>query len=117
MLIGELSSRSGVSQRSLRHYEAKGLLRAERAANGYRDYAEDAVQRAATIHLLFGLGFTREVVTSVLSCTGDVAPEVHQEVARRLGPVYDDLRERVERLTRTRDELAAFLETHAPPAG
>lgn len=46
MLIGELARQAGTSARTLRYYEAHGLLLAERAANGYRVYADDdAVRR------------------------------------------------------------------------
>lgn len=40
MRIGELAELAGVSTRSLRYYEAQGLLRARRAANGYREYGD-----------------------------------------------------------------------------
>jgi DNA-binding transcriptional MerR regulator len=36
MLIGELAERAGTSARTLRYYEAHGLVHAERHANGYR---------------------------------------------------------------------------------
>ncbi len=38
MKIGELSRRTGVPTRMLRYYEEQGLLRPERADNGYRSY-------------------------------------------------------------------------------
>ena len=41
MRIGELAARVGTSTRTLRYYESRGLLRARRAVNGYRDYDED----------------------------------------------------------------------------
>jgi DNA-binding transcriptional MerR regulator len=40
MLIGELAERAGTSARTLRDYEAHGLVRAERNPNGYRRYDE-----------------------------------------------------------------------------
>jgi DNA-binding transcriptional MerR regulator len=110
MRIGELSRRSGVSARSLRYYEQHGLIAAERAGNGYREYDEAMVQRAETIHLLFGMDFPRDVVRAVLACSGDTAtPDSHDALAAQLDAVQTDLDHRIDRLTGTRDQIAAFL--------
>ena len=50
MRISQLSSRSGVPVSTLRYYESEGLLPADRAMNGYRIYAEEAVDRLAFIN-------------------------------------------------------------------
>lgn len=118
MLIGELSARSGVSTRSLRYYEKHGLLEARRAANGYRDYDEDSVSRAATVRLLFGMGIPRDVVVSVLGCSGaDASRTDHEELAARLPAVLDGLDHRIGTMTRTREEIASFLAGRADSAG
>jgi DNA-binding transcriptional MerR regulator len=113
MRIGELSARSGVSPRSLRYYEQLGLIGAERSANGYRDYADAVVERAAAIHLVFEMGFPRDVVETVLRCVGDAPAAVHAEVAEQLGAVRAHLDERIRHLRSTRERIDEFLETHA----
>lgn len=46
MRIGEAAAAAGMTTKTLRFYENCGLLPAvERAANGYRDYGNDAVDR------------------------------------------------------------------------
>lgn len=73
MRIGELGRRAGVSARTLRHYEALGLLPARRRANGYRDY-DDADLRAVTAppscssRSLVGLGFALEETRPFVEC-------------------------------------------------
>lgn len=110
MLIGELSARSGVSARSLRYYEQHGLIAARRAANGYREYDEGAIDRASTIHLLFGMGLPRDVVVSVLGCAGPAATSRdHEDLADRLPAVLDDLDRRIGAMSRTREQIADFL--------
>lgn len=117
MRIGELSTRSGVSPRSLRYYEQQGLLSSERTASGYREYDEAAVAQAATIHLLFGMGLAREVVVSVLGCAGPAAPaSAHAELTARLPGVLEDLDRRLAAMTQTRAQIAAFLEGRSPRA-
>lgn len=111
MLIGELSTRSGVSPRSLRYYEQQGLLDADRSGNGYRAYGEEAVVRASTIHALYGAGFPREVVTAVLGCTGEAPPEAHERLVEHLEQVADDLERRIAEMTRTREAVIDFLAT------
>jgi DNA-binding transcriptional MerR regulator len=60
MRIGELGERTGVSPRTLRHYEELGLLPAERAANGYRSYDDADLRAVAEIRTLVGLGLSLE---------------------------------------------------------
>jgi DNA-binding transcriptional MerR regulator len=110
MQVGELSRRSGVSARSLRHYEHLELLTAERLENGYREFGPEAVDRARAIQMMFGLSFSRDDVRSVLSCMGtDIDPERHREVAEVLGETHDELGRQISRLEATRALLADFL--------
>ncbi|MFG6401229.1 MerR family DNA-binding transcriptional regulator [Microbacterium sp. P04] len=109
MKIGELSRRSGVSPRSLRYYEQHGLIHAERESNGYREYDESVVERADIIHMLFGMDFPREVVVSVLACTGDAPQSAHDELANQLEQVRDELGARIARLTDTHRKVSEIL--------
>jgi DNA-binding transcriptional MerR regulator len=111
--IGEVSRRSGVSQRSLRYYEQQGLISTERAGNGYREYGDDVVARAATIHSLFGMGFPRDVVGAVLACAGPASAAAHDEAAEALSRVRDEMDERIRLLTGTREAIDAFLTRRA----
>jgi DNA-binding transcriptional MerR regulator len=63
MLIGEISRRSGVSARMLRHYESLGLVRpAGRTGSGYRQYSEEDLWRIFHIECLHSLGMSlREI--------------------------------------------------------
>ncbi|WP_424936019.1 MULTISPECIES: MerR family transcriptional regulator [Bacteria] len=57
MLIGEVSARSGVSTRMLRHYDRIGLVcPTARTAGGYRRYSEDDVRRLFHVEGLRTLG-------------------------------------------------------------
>lgn len=109
MRIGEVSRRSGVSPRSLRYYEQLGLIASERESNGYRRYDQVAVERAIVIHMLFGMDFPREIVMSVLACTGDAPAEAHDALAAQLSRVRGDLSARIEALTATRRTIDEFL--------
>jgi DNA-binding transcriptional MerR regulator len=66
--IGELAHRTGVSIRSLRYYEQKGLLAPTRHENGYRDYSLLAEEQVKTIQLYLGLGLTTDQIVSFLHC-------------------------------------------------
>ncbi|MEW1658685.1 MerR family transcriptional regulator [Streptomyces sp. NPDC093707] len=73
MLIGELSRRTGVSERLLRYYERMGLIHSERRANGYRDYDEGTVETVRRIRALLAAGLPTRVIRQVLPCAFDEA--------------------------------------------
>ncbi len=58
MKIGEVATRTGVSVDALRFYEAKGLIKPQRAANGYRFYPEQTLELVGYIKLAQQLGFS-----------------------------------------------------------
>lgn len=66
--IGELAELAGVSTKTLRVYERKGLLLPERNAdNQYRIYTEEAVRKLEQIQLMKYLGFSLEQIEMFLS--------------------------------------------------
>jgi Cu(I)-responsive transcriptional regulator len=72
MNIGEVSSRSGVSQRMIRHYEKVELVpRAARRASGYRDYGDDDVHRLRFVRRARDLGFGIEEIRRLLALWED----------------------------------------------
>ena len=71
MRIGELSRRTGVSERSLRYYETQNLLTATRTPGGHRDYADWAVDRVIRIQTLYAAGLTSPTIAHLLPCMSD----------------------------------------------
>lgn len=91
MLIGELSTLTGASTRSLRHYESLGLLQAIRSENGYRHYSEESLDRVKAIRFLLVSGVTTATIAQILPammyqhCKLDdpnVRSAIEQEAAR-----------------------------------
>lgn len=83
--IGEVASRTGVTQRALRFYEEKGLLQPpERMEGGFRRYSEDDVTRIEFVKKLQDLlGFTLSEIKEMVE-----AEELRQQVlaSRQLDP-------------------------------
>jgi DNA-binding transcriptional MerR regulator len=71
MRIGELAERTGVSVRSLRYYETKGMLGSERTPGGQREYPESAVDRVIRIQQMFAAGLGSDTIAQLLPCTHD----------------------------------------------
>ncbi len=66
--IGEVGARAGLNPRTLRYYEALGLLPSPfREANGYRRYPPETLGLLAFIRQAQGLGFTLGEIKEILS--------------------------------------------------
>ncbi|MFG3497076.1 MerR family transcriptional regulator [Streptomyces sp. NPDC047928] len=68
MQIGELSERTGVSRRSIRYYEQKGLVHARRTDKGWREYGEEAINQVLNIRELLQAGLTIDDIQQVAPC-------------------------------------------------
>jgi DNA-binding transcriptional MerR regulator len=93
MRIGELASRVGTTTRTLRFYEAQGLLDARRTPSGYRDYAEDDIRLVCEIIRLRELGFSLDDTRPFVEClragnpAGDACPSSISVYRRKLAEV------------------------------
>jgi DNA-binding transcriptional MerR regulator len=76
MRIGELSRRTGVSQRALRYYEQQGMLSPRRRPSGYREYDADAVGAVRRIRTLLAAGLPTRTIAEVLPCVVEVGDTV-----------------------------------------
>lgn len=67
MHIGELAERTGLSLRTIRHYDDVGLLPAmARTDGGFRVYSEDDFDRLMVIKQMKPLGFSLEEMAEIL---------------------------------------------------
>lgn len=113
--INEASRITGVSTRSLRHYEEEGLIVPGRCANGYRDYCSPVIERVVVIRSLLESGLPIRLIKEVLpyltdSETGEMCAEFVHEVS-----VYRDrLAARIADLSAQQDALDAFLTRACP---
>lgn len=112
MQIGEIAEATGLSRDTLRFYEKRGLLRARRSANGYRDYPPEAVDLLRYIRLAQTLGFTLAEIEADLPLLAEpnatataTAPQLRSALERKLA----DIDQRINGLHLLRGELARRL--------
>ena len=90
LTVGTLARSAGVTPKTVRYYEALGLLpAAERAENGYRRYAVDSADRLAFIQRAKALGLTLDEIRQLMAATDDarcdlLTPELRQLLAHKL---------------------------------
>lgn len=102
MKVGELASRTGLSVRTLHHYDAIGLLRpARRTPSGHRLYGMDEVRRLHQIASLRQLGLSLEEIRASLDGPGYTLEEV-------LGLHVRRVRDEIRRQSRLVDRLEAL---------
>lgn len=75
MNIGTAARQSGLPPKTIRYYEEIGLLKADRADNGYRDYSGEDVHRLRFVQRARGLGFSVEECRQLLSLYGNSGRE------------------------------------------
>ncbi|MGW5007334.1 MULTISPECIES: MerR family transcriptional regulator [Streptomyces] len=130
MQIGEVAERTGLSLRTIRHYEDAGLvIPSARSQGGFRLYTERDVARLMVIRRMKPLGFSLDQMRDLLSATdrlddGDPLDPAEREVLLdRVRAFERAATEQVEKLRvqlRRAEEFAATLRGRlpesAPPA-
>lgn len=112
MRIGGLARATGVSARSLRHYEKQGLLKPRRTQNGYRDYSDAAVLQTERIRWLLSAGLSTKAIRRMLPCVLEEGPAVIEcpSLRRDLANEVARLDMQIETLKRSRDLLRYALD-------
>ncbi|MGI5204277.1 MerR family transcriptional regulator [Spirillospora sp. CA-108201] len=132
MQIGEVADRTGLSLRTIRHYEEVGLaLPTARSQGGFRLYTDEDVARLLVIKRMKPLDFTLEEMRDLLTVLdrlrsgdggdgGDGGDAVRAELTGRLALYRSLVEERCDKIrTRLSDaerfstELSAELRRHA----
>lgn len=100
--VQEVARLTGTTSRTLRHYDAVGLLRPSRVGhNGYRWYDQDALVRLQRILVLRGLGMGLPEIGAVLTAQTEALPALRRHL--------DQLRTEQRRLARQAASVARTI--------
>jgi DNA-binding transcriptional MerR regulator len=104
--------------RSLRYYEAKGLLVPDREENGYRVFNATAIERVNTIQFYLRLGFSTDEIENFLNCVlmnkeafcEEILPMYEQKLAEidrqlhQLNEIRSNLVERIDAIKQEQNQ-------------
>ena len=114
MHIGELADRTGLSTRTVRHYDDVGLLHPTgRTEGGFRLYTEDDLQRLLVIRRMKPLGYSLEQMAEVLGVIDALRSASEDErvgLQEALDAYVADTAERRAKLVRNLEWADEFLE-------
>lgn len=110
--IGEAASLLGVTAKTLRFYEAKGILPpARRNGTGYRLYSPEDLERVRFVLRLKAVGLVLDEAREVLTCAeeaccGETGPQVEKMLRSKLDEVESRIRD-LKALSRKLEEALA----------
>lgn len=117
MNIGTASRQTGLPAKTIRYYEEIGLIKADRAANGYRDYSTSDVHRLRFVQRARSLGFSVEECRQLLALYGDhdrASADVKAIAREKLAEVEQKIAE-LSSLRKVLGELVASCHGDARP--
>ena len=113
MKIGELSTQTGVTTKTIRFWESAGLLAdPARTPSGYRDYPPEAVDRLDFIRHAQTAGLTLAEIRQVLVISDSGQPPC-EHVTGLIHQRLTDLDRRIRELTETHRRLRQLAERAA----
>lgn len=105
MLIGELAEQTGTTSKTLRFYEAEGLLpEPARTSSGYRDYEPGATSRVSFIRDAQRAGFTLRQIGQILDIRDGGEPPC-EHVGRLIDLRITEVEQRMTELAQTKAHL------------
>ena len=115
MHIGELAERTGLSLRTIRHYDDVGLLPATaRTDGGFRLYAETDYDRLMVVKAMKPLGFSLEEMAEILMLlspsAGESAAGSATEITERLASYREQASYQREKMARNLAQADGFIQ-------
>lgn len=105
LTIGEVAARSGVAVSTLHFYEAKGLIASWRNSGNQRRYAREVLRRVAVIKVAQRTGIPLKEIREALATLPEKRTPTSTDWEKLSARWRAQLNERIERLTRLRDQL------------
>ncbi|HEY2823724.1 MAG TPA: redox-sensitive transcriptional activator SoxR [Candidatus Acidoferrum sp.] len=105
LTVGEIARRSGVAVSTLHFYEAKGLIQSFRTQGNQRRYAREVLRRVAIIRVAQRTGMELAAIRKALKSLPRERTPNAQDWKKLSANWKNELNERIERLTRLRDQL------------
>ena len=103
--VGEVAARSGVAVSTLHFYEAEGLISSWRNKGNQRRYPREALRRVAVIKVAQKTGIPLKEIREALEMLPEKRTPTSADWKKLSARWRADLNDRIERLTRLRDQL------------
>jgi len=114
VLIGEICRRTGCTPRTIRHYEAEGLLAPVATTPGGRKiYGEEAVSIFHTAQVLKRIGYSIKDIRGILSLTkseNTKDKKLTRKLRKMLSSSISQIQSEIELLTATHGKISDLLE-------
>lgn len=109
LTVGQVAARSGLAVSTLHFYESEGLIKSQRNAGNQRRYPREVLRRVAVIKVAQRTGMPLATIREALkSLPGERTPTSADW--KKLSATWrSDLTQRIDRLTRLRDQLTGCI--------
>ncbi len=105
LTVGDVAARSGVAISTLHFYEAKGLIKSWRNPGNQRRYPREVLRRVAIIKVAQRTGIPLAAIRKTLAALPDHRTPTAEDWKKLSREWRSDLNDRINRLTRLRDQL------------
>jgi len=105
LTVGQVANRSGVAISTLHFYEAQGLIQSWRNRGNQRRYSREVLRRVAVIKVAQRTGIPLAEIREALATLPDGRTPTAADWKRLSSRWRSDLDDRIDRLTRLRDQL------------
>lgn len=109
LLIGQLAAKSGISIKTIRYYEAIGLLRlSRRTKGGFRQFSPESIHHLVLIKYAQNSGFNLEEIREFLKVY-DRGKFSYEEIKQKVKNMISIIDSRIEQLRLLQAELSSLL--------
>lgn len=109
LTVGELATRSGVAVSAIHFYEARGLITSWRNSANQRRYPREALRRVSLVKVAQRLGLPLASIKAALDALPKGRTPTDQDWRKLAARWHTELDERIEKLTRLRDQLTGCI--------
>jgi len=109
LTVGEVARRSGVAVSALHFYESRGLIKSSRTRGNQRRYPREVLRRVAVIKVAQRVGIPLNAIHDALMTLPEGRTPTVADWARMSSLWRADLDDRIDRLTRLRDQLTGCI--------